>query len=131
MEDILYKVTTAGSRLNDKDRMPITDCNDKRLLDLSNVVTSLKLMDNSVSGKRCKGITSETSDAWHVTITGIVNLIKVLLQLDHLYVLPGKIQGDRIEAEFGIYRQSSGGNFFYFCSRGNKYFEFATTKIIC
>ena len=28
------------------------------------------------------------------------------------YVLPGKIQSDRLEGKFGIYRQASGGNYY-------------------
>ena len=41
-----------------------------------------------------------------------MDLIKTLLQNGHKYVLPGKIQSNRVEGEFGIYRQNSGGNYF-------------------
>ena len=63
-------------------------------------------------GYRVNGLTQETSNALHVTLLGMVDLIKTLLSLNHQkYVLPGKIQSDRIEAEFGKYRQSSDGNY--------------------
>ena len=50
--------------------------------------------------------------ALHVTLLGIVDVTKTLLRLGFRYVPPGKIQSDRIEGEFGIYRQSAGGNYF-------------------
>ena len=59
-----------------------------------------------------KALTGDTSNALHVTLLGMVDLIKTLLQHGHKYVLPGKIQSDRVEGEFGIYRQNSGGNYF-------------------
>ena len=42
----------------------------------------------------------------------MVALIKTLLSSDHIYVFPGEKQSDRLEKEFGIYRQGSGGNYF-------------------
>ena len=57
-------------------------------------------------------LTQETSNALHVTLHGMVDLTRALLSLSyHKYVLPGNIQSDRIETEFVIYRQSSGGNY--------------------
>ena len=37
----------------------------------------------------------------------MVDLIKTLLSSGHKYFLPGKIQSDRVEGEFGLYRQNS------------------------
>ena len=54
---------------------------------------------------------SDTSNALHRTLTGIVALIKLKLDIGFSSVLPGKVQSDRIEGEFGIYRQNSGGNY--------------------
>ena len=68
-------------------------------------------MDNSVRGHRCRGLTCETSNALHRTLLGIVDLIKTMLYQGYEYVLPGKLSSDRAEGEFGIYRQSGGGNF--------------------
>ena len=104
--------TTAGTRLNDPNRMPISDPNDTRLNYLDAMATSFKLMDNSVRGQRVRGLTQETSTALHQTLTGLVQLTRVLLATGHKYVLLGKLQSDPIEKEFGIYRQSSGGNYF-------------------
>ena len=56
-------------------------------------------------------LTSDTSTALHRTLTGTVALIKLKLDIGFSYVLPGKVQSDRIEGEFGIYRQNSGGNY--------------------
>ena len=103
--------TSIGHRLNDVDRLPFTDPKDERFYFILKMATIFKQMDNSVRGQRIKGLTSETSNAFHQTLVGIVDLIKTLLSQGHQYVLPGKISSDRTEGEFGIYRQSSGGNF--------------------
>ena len=39
------------------------------------------------------------------------------LQKKYKYALPGKISSDRTEGEFGIYRQSSGGNFLVYAEQ--------------
>ena len=100
-----------GYRLKDNDRLPFTDVNDKRLDFLLRMATIFKQMDNSIKGSRIKGLTNETSNALNQTLVGIVDLIKTLLIRGYKYVLPGKISSDRTEDEFGIYRQSSGGNY--------------------
>ena len=56
-------------------------------------------------------LTSNTRNALHETLLGIVALIKLKLVDGFSYVLPSKIQSDRLEGEFGIYRQSSGENY--------------------
>ena len=56
-------------------------------------------------------LTADTSNALRQTLSALVALIKYKLDVGFKYVLPGKDQSDRIEAEFGIYRQSSGGNY--------------------
>ena len=57
-------------------------------------------------------LTEDTSYALHLTLKGIVALIKLLLTKGFTYVLPGIFQSDRLEGEFGIYRQSAGGNYY-------------------
>ena len=68
-------------------------------------------MDKSLRGQRVKGLTSETANALHQTLVGVVDLIRLLLKKGHSYVLPGKFSSDRIEAEFGLCRASGGGNY--------------------
>ena len=98
-------------RLDDPDRQTFTDPNVSRLDFLLQMATMFKQMDNSVRGQRIKGLTSETSNALHRTLVGIVDLIRTLLNQGYAYVLPGKFSSDRIEGEFGICRKSSGGKF--------------------
>ena len=43
------------------------------------------------------------------SLNGLVQIIRKLLSQNIPYVLPGKLQSDRHEEEFGIYRQSGGG----------------------
>lgn len=106
------KSPDAGRNLNDPDRDRFSSDSDTRFDFLLRIASSLKLMDSNKKGCRVKGLTNDTSNAVHQTIHGIVNSIKCLLHLGYEYVLPGKIQSDRLEGEFGIYRQASGGNYF-------------------
>ena len=105
----------AGQKLNDKDREPFKNSSDARLKFLEDMGTSFKKMDNSVFGNRIRGLTSDTSNALHQTLNA--SLIRNLLHCPDVqlcndgYVLPGKLQSDRLEAEFGIIRDSSGSNF--------------------
>ena len=73
------------------------------------VATTFKRMDDSPKGRRMHSLTADTSNALHQTLSGLIALIKYKLDVGFKYVLPGKDQSDKIEAEFGIYRQSSGG----------------------
>ena len=67
-------------RLNDPDRQKFTDPNDYRLDFLLKMATMFKSMDNSVHGKRVKGLTSEKDNALHRTLVGIVDLIRTLIK---------------------------------------------------
>ena len=99
-------------RLNDPNRKKFTDPSDPRLDFLLKMSKMFKEMDSSLRGQRIRGLTGDTSNALHVTLLGLVDLIKVLLDKHkYSYVLPGKFSSDRIEGEFGICRQSSGGNY--------------------
>ena len=98
-------------RLNDPVRKRFTDPKNSRLYFLLKMATMFMKMDNSVRGKRVKGLTSETANVLHRTIVGIVDLTRTLLNQGYAYVWPGKLSSDRIEGEFGVCRQSSGGNY--------------------
>jgi len=100
-----------GYSTNDPDRHPFKNKTDDRLVFIAKVATTFKLMACSFRSGRQHGLTSETSNALHQTLNGLTCLVKCLLDAGFQYVLPGKIQSDRLEGEFGIYRQSSGGNF--------------------
>ena len=91
-------------------RTPFTYKNDERLEYLVNVVTSFKSMDNSERGNRIKGLTKDTSEALHITLFGVVDAIKMLLDKGMEYVLSGIFQSDRLEGEVRIYRQLGAGN---------------------
>ena len=106
-----FKSPHAGYRTNDPDRNPFCDKSDERLVYICKVATTFKRMDNSPKGRRMHRLTANTSNALHQTLSGLVALIKYKLGVGFEYVLPGKDRSDRIEAEFGIYRQSSGGNY--------------------
>ena len=63
------------------------------------------------SAMRIKMLTLDTSEPLVLTLQGIVSLTKVLLAQGLAYFMLGQMQSDRIEGEFGIYRQSAGGNY--------------------
>ena len=98
-----------GKHLNNPDSYPINDINDERLDFLLLTSTSFKLMDTSKKGKRIRRLTGGTSNAWHVTLNGLIDLVKSLLGLGVEYICLGKLQSDRLESEFWSIRQMSGG----------------------
>ena len=102
----------------DEDRKPFKNIDDQRLAFIKSMATMFKSMDTySASTKtREMGLTTDTSNALYITLNGIINLIPILLTKMR-YILTAEFQSDRIEGEFGIYRQLSGGNFHIPCSR--------------
>ena len=79
---------------------------------MSDIATMFKQLDTSSASQhtRVMGLTSDTSNALHMTLNGLTTLIQKLLS-KMSYVLTTELQSDRLEGEFGIYRQLSGGNF--------------------
>lgn len=108
----ILNIKTVYNFLNDPDREPFRDPNDARLDFLIGMATSFKIMDSSQKGKRVKGLTSETANGLHTLLHGIVDMIRVMLTRGMPYVLPGKIQSDRLEREFGLWRNGSGSNYY-------------------
>ena len=108
---INVKSPHTGTRHNDDDRRPITDPKDPRLTFIHQMATCFKEMDNGLRGRRIRGLTSDTANALHRSLNGLIQVTRQFLSLGMPYVLLGKLQSDRLEAEFGIYRQSSGGNY--------------------
>ena len=68
------------------------------------MVVMFKTMDTySPSTKtRLKGLTSDTSNALHITLNGILNLIPTLLT-KMADILTGEFQSNRLEGEFGVF----------------------------
>ena len=57
-------------------------------------------------------LTVNTSEALFITLNEISSLIKLLLSKGFSYVLPGSYHSDRLEDEYGIFRQSAGGCYY-------------------
>ena len=70
-----------GIKLNDEDRMPVTSSDDKRLKILCAIAVS-----------QC--LTPDTSNALHITLNGIVELIKTFLTKGLSYVLTSEFSSD-------------------------------------
>ena len=87
---------------------------DPRLNYLQSIANSFKEMDTANTGysQRIKCLTSDTSKALFITLSGIAELISLLLNKGARYIIPGEFQSDRLVGEFGIYRQQSGGNYY-------------------
>ena len=85
---------------------PVKDPHDARLKFLEHLGMSFKKIDNIVLGNGIRDLTSDTSKALNQTLNDIP-----ARQGNARYILPRKLQSDRLEAEFGIIRDSSGGNF--------------------
>ena len=108
------KSTDAGQNLNDRNIEPIRTLEDERYKFINDMADKFKEMDVSLSkySGRIMCLTVDTSNALYVNLQGIVALIKLLLTKGFSYVLPGTFQSDRLEGEFGIYRQSSDGCYY-------------------
>ena len=106
------KSKTAAKNLNDPNRAPFENALDDRLVHLKTMATTFKQMDTSSQRNgRILGLTSDTSNALHITLHRLSSLVPVLLGKGMIYVILGQFQSDRIEKEFGIYRKLSGGNY--------------------
>ena len=110
---INVKSTDAGRNLNEENRQQFRSPEDERFQFL-HMADKFKDMDASKSTykKRVMCMTVDTSNALFTTLKGMSALIKVLLANGFKYVLPGTIQSDRLEGEFGVYRQSAGGCYY-------------------
>ena len=64
-----------------------------------------------------RGSTGNTANAFYRTLHDMIYIIKKLLDVGFDFVLPGKIQSDRLEGGFGNYRCSSSGNCFTTCEQ--------------
>ena len=98
----MINIKSPHAGTNDPDRNPFCDKSDERL-----VYIYVKLQ------QRLRGWITlpKVAECIVQKFSGLVALIKYKLDVGFKYVLPGKDQSDRIEAEFGIYRQNSGGNY--------------------
>ena len=103
-----------GVRLNDEDRTRVKDINDERLTFLVEMAKKFAEMNTSSQYKsRIRCLTVDTSKALYLTLIGLVDMVKMLL-VDKIfeYVLTGEFQNDRLEGEFGVMRQISGGKYY-------------------
>ena len=99
-------------KLNDHDSMWFSLVDDSSLDFIKKMGRCFGTMDSGKGCQRVRDLTSNTANALHQTLNGVVAVIKILLTKNFDYVLPGKLQLDRLEGEFGIYRLASGGNYF-------------------
>ena len=92
--------------LNDSNREPFRSPDDKRFEFLRDMADKFKEMDTSKSqyNKRVRCFIVDTSNALFIALTGISGLIKLLLSKGFNYVLPGTFQSDRLEGEFGVFK---------------------------
>ena len=106
------KTPSAGKRLNDEDRFPISDENDVRLRFLEEIADCFNLMESKYT-TRVRSLTDDTRKALHLTLDGLVHMIKMLIRdKEFKYVLTGKFQSDPIEGLYGVFRGDGGGNMY-------------------
>ena len=90
-------------RLHDPDRRLFSSCDDERSFHKMDVKSSRYT-------HRLTSLTADTSQALVITLKGLVSLIKYLLEKDLPYIMSGEMENDRLEGEFGAFRQMNGGN---------------------
>ena len=83
---------------NDMNREPFKNRDDARLGFMSDMATMFKQMDTSSASQhtRVMGLTSDTSNALHMTLNGLTTLIQKLLS-KMSYALTAELQSDRLE----------------------------------
>ena len=101
-------------RLRDPDRAKFESVDDPRFSFLHQMVDMFKAMDNKHSRfpGRVMNLSDQTSNALDVSITGVQALIKLLIEKGVDYCLTAEFQSDRIDGEFGTWRQMNGGNYY-------------------
>ena len=73
------KTPSAEKRLNDEDRLPISDVNDVRLGFLEEIADCFNQMESDYSDHRVRSLTHDTRKALYLTLYGIVHMIRMLL----------------------------------------------------
>ena len=122
----------SGQAYNDPDREPYRSMTNPRFSYIISLAHYFKKMNASLNPSltRVMSLTKQTSDALFLTLNGMVDLIRTLLSKPHIhYVLSGTMQSDRLEAEFGIYRQLNGGNFYMSSEQINNCLKLQRIKI--
>ena len=106
---INIKSRDAWFKLNYENRKPFESAHDQRLESILLLGKKFKDMDTSESpySGRVMCLTQDTSNGLRLTLYGIVSLTKELLNEDFNYISPGSFQSDRLEKEFGSFRQSA------------------------
>lgn len=96
--------------LNDKKGEPFSPIDDARFEKMFKLDEQFKHMNVLKSTYNSRGHVStfDTSNALSVIWTGLVSLIKLLLNHGFSHVLPRNFQNDRLEVEVRICSQSSG-----------------------
>ena len=99
--------------MNDPARRVIRQTNDDRFTFLEDMACMFEKMDpaSKYTG-RVKCLTSQTSKALSVTLRGVVEVSKTLLQKGVDYVMTGDLNDERLEGEFGIFRGLNSGDMF-------------------
>ena len=96
------KTPRDGTNLNNKDRLPFTLADDSRFDYLHNMTRSFRLMDASELRYRINSLTADTNNALHMTINGIIHLIRLLLQKNMSYVLTCEFLRDTVRFRQGV-----------------------------
>lgn len=86
---------------------------DENVKFLRRIVSSFSECEGGKGNARHKSFTSETKAATVNTIWATLELCNYLLSIPQFrYVMISEFHTDSLEAEFGVYRQMSGGNYF-------------------
>lgn len=107
------KSVVESSRFNDVARSAITGLECNSIQDLSDLASFFEKSPSGNGNKRVQSLTIDTKKALCRTTHGLVELSKDLLEnFSFEYVLLGEIQQDKLEGEFGCWRQMCGGNMY-------------------
>lgn len=103
-------VRSKGESVKFKD--PARACQTPSSTNLTKFSTFFHQSDSGLGRKRERSLTHDTKKALVQTMNGMESLCKELFSAGFQYVLLGELQSDRLEGEFGVYRQATGANSF-------------------
>ena len=99
---------------------------------LDTFLTLFRQADSGQGTFRMKCLTHDTRKALIQTMEGLKAVCDYLLTTSGFeYVVLREIQIDRLEGEFGVYRQTTGANSFMTCKIKYVFFRPKTSRQIC
>lgn len=120
-----------STRFNDSNRTAITSIECSAINRLEVMGEQFKHLNCGNGTNRICSLTIDTQEALWRTTMGLAAVAKDLIQNHSFqYVLFGELQQDKLEGEFGCWRQMSGGNYYMTAKDANSAFKLRGLQLL-